>query len=453
MPIEPCAATASTRPGLHVLAKPIGPLCNLACEYCFYLDKKTLYGEKHRFRMPDAVLERFIEQYLAASPDPEVNFAWQGGEPTLMGLDFFERVVELQRKHCPPERRVTNALQTNGLLLDDAWCEFLRREEFLVGLSIDGPPHLHDRYRVDQGGAPTFDRVMRALGLLQRHGVEFNTLTVVHRENSQEPLETYRFLKEQGSRFVQLIPLVERCSPDGSLAGPPHLHPGAHPRASAAEVTDWSVRPEDYGSFLCAIFDEWVRRDVGRIYVQLFELQVAIRLGLPASLCLFAPTCGRNLALEHNGDVYACDHYVYPQYLRGNIRDRSLADWAGAAAQRGFGRMKRDGLPRLCRECDVRFACHGECPKHRFVMTRDGEPGLNYLCPAYQRFLRHVDPQARAIADLLRRGQPAALIMEPLAPRESARPGPGVRVGRNDPCPCGSGRKYKRCCAPGSRAH
>lgn len=443
MPTDQRRVSAPSRPGLHVLAKPIGPLCNLACEYCFYLEKKGLYRAGDSFRMSDAVLERFIEQYVAASPHPEIGFGWQGGEPTLMGLDFFQRVVELQRKHCPPERQITNAFQTNGVLLDDAWCEFLQREGFLVGLSVDGPRALHDRYRVDRSGEPTFERVLHALELLKRHGVEYNTLTVVHRENSQQPLETYRFLKEAGSRFLQFIPLVERCSADGSLAGPPS------PRAGAddSRVTDWSVRPEDYGHFLCTIFDEWVRRDVGDVYVQLFEIQVAIRLGLPSSLCLFAPTCGRSLVVEHGGDVYACDHYVYPQYLRGNILERSLIDCAGTAAQRKFGRDKRDELPRACRECDVRFACHGECPKHRFATTSDGEAGLNYLCPAYKRFLRHIDPKLRGIADLLRRGLPADLIMDPRTPREAAAPPSGPRVGRNAPCPCGSGRKYKRCCA------
>ena len=429
--------------GLHVLAKPIGAQCNLACEYCFYIEKQSLYGARQSFRMSDAVLERYIRQYLAASPDPEVNFAWQGGEPTLMGLDFFQRVVELQKQHCPPERQVSNALQTNGILLDDAWCEFLRREQFLVGVSIDGPEELHDRYRVDRGGRPTLARVLEALERLQRHGVEYNTLTVVHRENSRQPLETYRFLKRLGSRFLQFIPLVERAGDEASLAGPPD--PSA--RGEGAAVTDWSVRPEDYGSFLCAIFDEWVRRDVGRIHVQLFEIQVAIRLGLPASLCLFASTCGRNLVLEHNGDVYACDHYVYPQYLRGNIENRSLADCVSAPAQRRFGRDKRDGLPRVCLECEVRFACHGECPKRRFATTPDGEPGLNYLCAAYLQFLRHADPQLRAMADLVRRELPAALIMDPRAHREAAEAPSSFRAGRNDPCPCGSGQKYKRCCA------
>jgi uncharacterized protein len=394
---------AAAPPGLHVMAKPAGPLCNLACEYCFYLEKKALYGARHSFRMSENVLERFIQQYIAASATPEVSFAWQGGEPTLMGLEFFQRVVALQKKHRPAGTRISNALQTNGLLLDDAWCEFLHREQFLVGLSLDGPRHLHDRYRVDRKGKGTFSRVLRALERLQRHGVEFNTLTVVHRENSQHPLEVYRFLKEHGSRFLQFIPLVERTTSDGALAGPPD----ASAPTDAAPVSAWSVRPEDYGSFLCAIFDEWVRHDVGRVHVQHFEVQLAIQMGMPAPLCLFAPTCGRGLALEHNGDLYACDHYVYPDYRRGNILSQPLAECVASPEQKKFGRMKRDGLPRACRECDVRFACHGECPKRRFVTTPDGEPGLNYLCPAYKRFIRHIGPQLRAMADLLGRGLPA----------------------------------------------
>jgi uncharacterized protein len=432
---------APALPGLTVVAKPIGPLCNLACEYCFYLEKKDLYGERHAFRMSDAVLDRFIQEYFAASPFPEVTFAWQGGEPTLMGIPFFRRVVELQQKHRPRGTRVVNALQTNGILLDEAWCDFLREAGFLVGLSIDGPEHLHDRYRVDHTGKPTFARVMRALGLLQRHGVEFNTLTVVHRENGQQPLEVYRFLKEQGSHFPQFIPLVERVSDDGSLVPPGQIATGR-----SAPVSPWSVRPEDYGSFLCAIFDEWVTHDVGRIHIQIFEVQLAIRLGLPASLCLFAPTCGRGLALEHNGDVYACDHYVYPEYLRGNLLRESLRDCVSLPAQREFGRMKRDALPSHCRECDVRFACHGECPKRRFVATPDGEPGLNYLCPAYQRFFRHIDSPMRAMADLVRQGLPAARIMEPGRRSRADGPAFGSQVGRNARCPCGSGQKYKRCC-------
>jgi uncharacterized protein len=425
------------------MAKPAGPRCNLACQYCYYLEKENLYGERHRFRMPDEVLERFVPQYIAASPGPEISFAWQGGEPTLMGLEFFQRVVELQEKHRPDGSRITNAFQTNGMLLDDEWCDFLKRQRFLVGLSIDGPRDFHDRHRVDRSGKPTFDRVVTALERLRRHGVEFNTLTVVHRENSQAPLEVYRFLREQGSRFLQFIPLVERVRPDGSLAEPPH--PSA--RTDGSRVSDWSVRPEDYGRFLCEIFDEWVSHDVGLVHVQLFEVQLAIRMGLPSPLCLFAPTCGRGLILEHNGDVYACDHYVYPEYGRGNLLTESLSECVASPEQKDFGRLKRDALPEACRECAVRVACHGECPKHRFVTTTDGQPGLNYLCPAYTRFFRHIDSKMRAMADLLERGLPAALIMDPHRGRRDVATG---RVGRNDPCPCGSGRKYKKCCG-GSR--
>jgi uncharacterized protein len=429
-------------PGLHVLAKPAGALCNLACKYCFYLEKKDLYDGKQSPRMSEEVLECFIQQYIAASPAPEVSFAWQGGEPTLMGLDFFRRVVELQRKYRPSGTRITNAFQTNGLLLDEVWCEFLRREEFLVGLSIDGPGSLHDGYRVDRRGRPTLDRVLRVLERLQHHKVEFNTLTVVHRENGQRPFEVYRFLKKHGCRFLQFIPLVERAAADGSLAGPPELEGST----SDSPVTPWSVRPEDYGNFLCAVFDEWIRHDVGEIHVQLFEVQLAIRMGLPASLCLFAPTCGRGMVVEHNGDVYACDHYVYPEYGRGNILSRTLAECAASPEQREFGRMKRDGLPHACRECETRFACHGECPKRRFMTTPDGAPGLNYLCPAYKQFFRHIEPDMRTMADLLNRGLPAALIMDLHARKDGAAPHGTQRAGRNDPCPCGSGKKYKKCC-------
>jgi uncharacterized protein len=436
-------------PGLHVLAKPAGPLCNLACAYCFYLEKKNLYPRPHPFRMSEAVLERFIRQYIAASALPEVSFAWQGGEPTLMGVDFFRRVVELQRRHRAPGTRITNSLQTNGLLLDDEWCAFLRREGFLVGLSIDGPRHLHDVHRVDGDGRPTFDRALRSLHLLQRHGVEFNTLTVVHRENGEHPLEVYRFLRDCGSHFLQFIPLVERVTAEGALSGPPV--PDRAP--GAASVSPWSVGPEQYGRFLCSVFDEWVGNDVGRIHVQLFEVQLGVRMGMTASLCLFSPTCGRAVVLEHDGDVFACDHYVYPEYRRGNILSRSLAECAGSPEQREFGRMKRNALPRACRACDVRFACHGECPKRRFVTSAEGETGLNYLCPAYKRFFHHIEAPMGEMADLLGRGLPAALIMDPRARREAAA-GQRVaaRAARNDPCPCGSGRKFKKCCGAAGAA-
>jgi len=426
------------------MTKPSGPICNLDCKYCFYLEKEKLYPTTKDFKMSDHVLEEYIRQYIEAQEVPEVNFAWQGGEPTLMGLDFFKRAVELQRKYCPPDKKVTNAIQTNGTLLDDEWCEFLRENKFLVGLSIDGPREMHDHYRVDKGGQPTFGKVMDGIELLKRHRVEFNTLTVVHRLNSTHPLEVYRFLKEHGSGFMQFIPLVERAGGDEGFASPPDPGGGGPP----SPVTPWSVQARDYGDFLCTIFDEWVHHDVGKYFVQLFDVHLAVWMGMPASLCVFAETCGNAMAIEHNGDLYSCDHYVYRHYKLGNILDKTMEHLVDSPEQRKFGTDKRDTLPRFCRECDVRFACNGECPKHRFIETPDGEPGLNYLCAGYKIFFHHIDPYMRTMAGLLKSGRPAADIMEIVASREQAERQAVLwaTAGRNDPCPCGSGNKFKRCC-------
>ena len=397
----------------HVMAKPIGPKCNLDCTYCFYLEKENLYPETSSFRMSDTVLERYIRSYISAQPGTEVNFAWQGGEPTLLGIDFFHKVVELQNRHAG-RRTISNALQTNGTLLDDDWCRFLHDNRFLVGLSIDGPRALHDAYRVDRGQKPTFDRVLAGLECLKRHGVEFNTLTVVNRQNSPHPLEVYRFLKEIGSTFMQFIPLVERHAPPGNpsglkLAAPPI--PGHGPDNSAT-VTPWSVQAADYGAFLTGIFDEWIRHDVGQIFVQLFDVTLANWYGEGPGICVFSENCGGALALEHNGDVYSCDHYVYPQYRLGNITTQPLGDMAASFQQRQFGSEKSTSLPRYCRECDVRFACHGECPKHRFIRSPDDEPGLNYLCAAYKTFFHHAKPGMDEMVWLLRAGQSPADVMK-----------------------------------------
>ena len=424
----------------HVMAKPIGPVCNLNCTYCYYLEKRRLYPGARNFRMINRVLDAYVRQLIEAQDTVEINFAWQGGEPTLMGLDFFRRAMALLRRYCLPGKRVANALQTNGVLLDDAWCAFLRENDFLVGLSIDGPRRLHDRYRLDKRGRPTFDRVMKTLGLLQKHGVEFNTLTVVSRDNASQPREVYRFLKDQGSRFMQFIPLVERGGDGKTLAPPPA------PGGEGAAVTPWSVMPAAYGDFLSAIFDEWVRNDVGRIYVQLFDAQLGLWAGLPSELCVFAETCGKGLALEHNGDLYACDHYVYPGYRLGNILEQPLAALAHSRRQVGFGRDKRRKLPRYCRDCAFLFACNGGCPKHRFAQTPDGKPGLNYLCAGYKRFFAHIDPQMRTMAGLLRAGQPPAMIMTLLRQSERAWNQRRPKAGRNNPCPCGSGETFKKCC-------
>lgn len=396
----------------HVLAKPIGPICNLDCTYCFYLEKQNLFPADENFRMSDEVLESFIRQYIGQQTSPEINFAWQGGEPTLLGVEFFRKVVALQQRYGGG-RKITNGLQTNGTLLNDEWAQFLAEHKFLVGLSLDGPRALHDAYRVDKRQKPTFDLVMRGLKVLQKYAVEFNTLTVVNRKNAQHPLEVYRFLKEVGSGFIQFIPLVERkvdpvARQQGfELAGPPRPEISATP-----PVTAWSVVPKDYGHFLVSIFDEWVRKDVGKTFVQLFDVALGNWMGLPGSLCVFSETCGQALALEHNGDLYACDHYVYPEFRLGNLLNQSLGERVASPQQRKFGQDKKDTLPRLCRACPVLFACHGECPKHRFARTPDNEPGLNYLCPAYKQFFTHIGPHMKHLSELLRQGRPALEIMD-----------------------------------------
>ncbi|HTD23142.1 MAG TPA: anaerobic sulfatase maturase [Terriglobales bacterium] len=399
--------------GFHVLTKPIGPICNLDCKYCFYLEKQKLYPEEREWRMSDEVLEEYIRQYIQSQAVPEINFAWQGGEPTLLGVDFFRKAVQLQQKYADG-KLISNALQTNGTLLDDEWCEFLAANKFLVGLSIDGPRDLHDKYRLDKGQKPTFDAVMRGLELLQEHKVDFNTLTVVNRANSRQPLAVYRFLKQIGSEFIQFIPLVERQPSKQSkllgldFAAPPDLQQADDPQSP---VTAWSVEAKQYGKFLCTIFDEWVRKDVGQTFVQLFDVALSNWMGLGSALCVFAEKCGVALAIEHNGDLYSCDHYVYPKYRLGNVMNQGLGEMVRSSKQIKFGNDKFDSLPQYCRKCEVRFACNGECPKHRFIKTPDGEDGLNYLCAAYKRFFTHIDPYMHTMAQLLQQGQSAAEIM------------------------------------------
>lgn len=430
------------------MSKPIGPICNLDCKYCFYLEKEKLYEGNHKWAMSDEVLEEYIQQYIASQPPtlPTISFAWQGGEPTLLGVGYFHRVVELQQKYAGG-RTIENAFQTNGTLLDDQWCEFLSANKFLVGLSIDGAAPLHDAYRVDKQQKSTFNLVMRGISMLKKHGCEFNTLTVVNRLNARRPLEVYQFLKEIGSGFIQFIPVVERLPQTRlSVLGLDFAEPpSSEVTEESLPVTDWSVRPTDYGEFLCAIFDQWVRHDVGKTFVQLFDVALGNWMGLGSSLCVFAEKCGKALAIEHNGDVYSCDHYVYPRYKLGNIMNGSLGQMVDSLEQHKFGNDKLDTLPDYCKRCEVRFACNGECPKHRFMHTPQGDPGLNYLCPAYKRFFNHIDLPMKKMAALLKSGRPAAMIMDDIA-----RPALPIQsyagVGLNDPCPCGSGRKFKKCC-------
>lgn len=430
-------------PGFHIMAKPTGPICNLDCKYCFYLEKEHLYPNTSRWRMSDEVLETYIRQYIEAQDAPIVSFAWQGGEPTILGVGFFRRVVELEKKYANG-KQVQNAFQTNGVLLDDGWGAFLAENHFLVGLSIDGPRILHDKYRVDKGGQPTFNKVMHGLSYLKKYKVEFNTLTVVQRHNSYYPLEVYRFLKEIGSGFIQFIPVVERIVGKTAADGIIALKTDA-----PAKVAPWSVEPVQFGRFLNAIFDEWVRHDVGKYFVQLFDVALESWVGIESSLCVFRETCGAAMAIEHNGDLYSCDHYVYPENQLGNIIESPLATLVNSAQQRRFGLAKRDTLPRYCRECEVRFACNGECPKHRFVRTPDGEDGLNYLCQGYKLFFTHIDPYMRFMAEELTHERAPANVMQWVRQQDPAALAK-QRIGRNDLCSCGSGKKYKKCCARGA---
>jgi serine-type anaerobic sulfatase-maturating enzyme len=390
----------------HVLAKPAGARCNCACDYCFYLDKEALYPGSDQ-RMSDEVLDGYIRQMIEAHAErPEVEFAWQGGEPTLLGLDFFRRAVGLQRRYARPGRRVRNSLQTNGLLLDEAWCGFLRENDFLVGLSLDGPRDLHDAYRRDRAGRSVFDRVLRAAGLMRRLGVEFNVLCTVNAANSRRPLDVYRFFRDElGTRYVQLIPIVEK----GREGSPP--------------VSARSVDPGDYGRFLVAVFDEWVRRDVGTMFVTLFDNVLASYVFGESSVCVFRRECGDALALEHNGDLYACDHFVAPPYRLGNILREPLADLVASEGQRSFGRAKSAALPRACRECPYLFACNGECPKNRLLTAPDGEPGLNWLCAGLKAFFAHTERPMRIMAGLLSQGRPASDVMDVLAREDEGEPG------------------------------
>ena len=404
----------------HVLSKPSGPICNLDCEYCFFLSKEALYPND-RFRMADDVLEAYIKQLLESHETPVVTIAWQGGEPTLMGVDFFRRAIELVGKHRRPGQTVEHTMQTNATLLTAEWCELLREHRFLVGVSIDGPRELHDAFRVDKKGNPTFDKVLRGYELLRKHEVDVNILCTVNSANEDYPLDVYRFFRDElGVEHIQLIPIVERDNDTGFQEGD--------------QVTHRSVDPEKWGIFLSAIFDEWVRRDVGKVYVQMFDAALASWLGVPATMCIFGETCGNAVALEHNGDVYSCDHFVEPKYLLGNIMETHMVELLASPQQRAFGDDKRDTLPKYCRDCSVRFACNGECPKNRFTLTPDGEAGLNYLCAGYLHFFTHIDGLMRIMADKMRHGGYADEVMTVLA-----------SAGRNDPCPCGSGRKTKQC--------
>jgi uncharacterized protein len=399
--------------GIHVVAKPIGPVCNLNCEYCFYLEKKALFGPGEQYRMSDKVLSEFITNYITSQPTPVVEFVWQGGEPTLLGIEFFRRVVKLQKPFAG-QKTIANSLQTNGTLLTERWCQFLKKHNFMVGISLDGPQEIHDRYRRDRKGKGSFEKTMRGLELLQKYEVEYNVLACVARETAKRPLDVYRFLRGQGIEFMQFTPVVERMPDDSSqqhelrLAGPASLER----KEQQTEVTPWSVLPEAYGDFLIEIYEEWVRRDVGKVFVMNFEWALNAWLGNPSPVCIHAEQCGRSLVLEHNGDMYTCDHCVYPEYRLGNVVNESLLAMADRSQKSGFGISKETALPRWCRECDVLAACRGGCPKHRFNITVYQEPGLHYLCPGYKKFFLHIRKYLRAMAQLLENNLPAAYVMD-----------------------------------------
>jgi len=435
------AVTSDVPRAFHLLAKPTGAVCNLDCSYCFFLSKEMLYPGS-RFRMADDLLEAYLRQLIEAhSHVPEVMIAWQGGEPTMMGLDFFRRSIELADGFLKPGQKAVYTIQTNGTLLDEEWAAFFKENDFLVGISIDGPKAMHDTYRVNKGGRGSFDQVIRGLEHLKAAGVEWNVLTTVHAANGDHGREVYCFLRDDcGANFIQFIPIIERvaeASDDGVVPWTSWRDRPLYEQKGEV-VTGRSVSGEQYGRFLIDVFEEWVRCDVGEVYVQMFDVALANWVGEPPGLCVHSETCGLALALEHTGDLYSCDHFVEPRYKLGNIKQSNMLELVSSQRQRQFGQDKRDTLPQYCLECDVRFACHGGCPKDRFISTPDGQPGLNYLCPGFKAFFHHVDRPMKIMGSLLAQGRAPSEITLLYAAEDAKR-------GRNDPCTCGSGRKWKHC--------
>jgi uncharacterized protein len=408
----------------QVFAKPGGSVCNLDCHYCYYLKTEHLYSKGESFHMPESLLEEYIIQHIDASSGSVINFSWHGGEPTLLGLDYFYKIVELQRKHHPPGQRITNGIQTNGTLLDEDWCRFLAAEGFSVGLSLDGPQEMHDRYRVTKGQKPTHKKAMHGYELLRQHRIPCDILCVVHAQNVQYPTRVYRFFKQIQAQYIEFLPLVE---PQPEQEG---------------GVSNRTVPAEALGNFLCTIFDEWMRQDIERIKVQIFEEAARTAFGQEHSLCIFRKTCGDVPVVEHNGDFFSCDHFVNTEHRLGNIEKAPLVHFLESPAQRAFGQAKWDTLPRYCQACEVLNMCHGGCPKDRIVRAPDGEAGLNYLCAGYKRFFTHCQPFVANLSVLWHR-QPLGQEIPLTQPRAAP---PTLKTGRNDPCPCGSGKKYKKCC-------
>lgn len=391
---------------LYVMLKPAGAHCNLACKYCYYLEKNKLYPTAQRHLMSDEMLEQFTRKYIEAQTMNQVLFTWHGGEPLLRSIDFYRKALSLQQKYAGG-RRIDNVIQTNGTLLTDEWCEFFAQNHWLVGISIDGPQPDHDHYRLTAAGKPSWKKVMQGIKLLKKHGVEWNAMAVVNAYNANHPLEFYRFFKENGCQFLQFTPIVERQT----------RHEDGRTLASLADkneipLSEASVTPEQWGYFLCAIFDEWVRKDVGKIFVEIFDCTLANWMGISPGICAYSKECGHAGVMEHNGDVYSCDHFVFPEYKLGNIRDHSLIDMLYGEQQQEFSRLKHSSLPRQCKECDMEFACHGECPKNRFMKDKYGDSGLNYLCPGYYHYYQHVAPYMDYMKQELMSQRPPSNIMK-----------------------------------------
>lgn len=391
---------------LYVMLKPAGAHCNLACKYCYYLEKNKLYPTAQRHLMSDEMLEQFTREYIEAQTMNQVLFTWHGGEPLLRSIDFYRKALSLQQKYAGG-RRIDNVIQTNGTLLTDEWCEFFAQNHWLVGISIDGPQPDHDHYRLTAAGKPSWKKVMQGIKLLKKHGVEWNAMAVVNAYNANHPLEFYRFFKENGCQFLQFTPIVERLT----------RHEDGRTLASLADkdeisLSEASVAPEQWGYFLCAIFDEWVRKDVGKIFVEIFDCTLANWMGISPGICAYSKECGHAGVMEHNGDVYSCDHFVFPEYKLGNIRDHSLIDMLYGEQQQEFSRLKHSSLPRQCKECDMEFACHGECPKNRFMKDKYGDSGLNYLCLGYYHYYQHVAPYMDYMKQELMAQRPPSNIMK-----------------------------------------
>lgn len=391
---------------LYVMLKPAGAHCNLACKYCYYLEKNKLYLTAQRHLMSDEMLEQFTREYIEAQTMNQVLFTWHGGEPLLRSIDFYRKTLSLQQKYAGG-RRIDNVIQTNGTLLTDEWCEFFAQNHWLVGISIDGPQPDHDHYRLTAAGKPSWKKVMQGIKLLKKHGVEWNAMAVVNAYNANHPLEFYRFFKENGCQYLQFTPIVERLT----------RHEDGRTLASLADkdeisLSEASVAPEQWGYFLCAIFDEWVRKDVGKIFVEIFDCTLANWMGISPGICAYSKECGHAGVMEHNGDVYSCDHFVFPEYKLGNIRDHSLIDMLYGEQQQEFSRLKHSSLPRQCKECDMEFACHGECPKNRFMKDKYGDSGLNYLCPGYYHYYQHVAPYMDYMKQELISQRPPSNIMK-----------------------------------------